>query len=93
MQIKPDKHTALVVVDIQNDFCPGGALAVAEGDKVVPVLNKYIEKFRKASAPIIFTRLASTRSQLLQRARRTMAPSLRPKLRRRKIPRRPQRDT
>lgn len=56
MQIKLDKHTALVVVDTQNDFCPGGALAVAEGDKVVPVLNKYIEKFRKASAPIIFTR-------------------------------------
>jgi len=56
LQIKPDKHTALVVVDIQNDFCPGGALAVAGGDKVVPVLNKYIEKFRKAGAPIIFTR-------------------------------------
>lgn len=56
MQIKPDKHTALVVVDIQNDFCPGGALPVSEGDKVVPVLNKYIEKFRKTSAPIIFTR-------------------------------------
>jgi nicotinamidase/pyrazinamidase len=56
LQIKPDKHTALVVVDIQNDFCPGGALAVAEGDKVVPVLNKYIQRFRKASAPIILTR-------------------------------------
>lgn len=45
-----------MVVDIQNDFCPGGALPVSEGDKVVPVLNKYIEKFRKTSAPIIFTR-------------------------------------
>jgi nicotinamidase/pyrazinamidase len=56
LPIQIDKHTTLVVVDIQNDFCPGGALAVAEGDKVVPVLNKYIEKFRKASAPIIFTR-------------------------------------
>jgi nicotinamidase/pyrazinamidase len=54
--MKIDKHTALVVVDIQNDFCPGGALPVADGDKVVPVLNKYIEKFRKADAPIIFTR-------------------------------------
>lgn len=31
--------TALVVVDVQNDFCPGGALAVAGGDAVVPVLN------------------------------------------------------
>jgi nicotinamidase/pyrazinamidase len=54
--VEIDKHTALVVVDIQKDFCPGGALAVREGDKVVPVLNKYIEKFRKAGAPIIFTR-------------------------------------
>jgi nicotinamidase/pyrazinamidase len=50
------KHTVLVVVDIQNDFCPGGALAVSEGDKVVPVLNKYIQLFRRASAPIIYTR-------------------------------------
>lgn len=56
MQIKIDKHTALVVVDIQNDFCPGGALAVADGDKVVKPLNRYIEKFRSAGAPIIFTR-------------------------------------
>jgi len=54
--VEIDKHTALVVVDVQKDFCPGGALAVHEGDKVIPVLNKYIEKFRKAGAPIIFTR-------------------------------------
>jgi len=51
-----DRSTALVVVDVQNDFCPGGALPVTDGDKVVPVLNEYIEKFRKAHAPIIFTR-------------------------------------
>jgi len=56
MTVKIDKRTALVVVDVQNDFCPGGALAVPDGDKVVPVLNKYIEKFEKAFAPIIFTR-------------------------------------
>jgi len=56
LQVKIDKHTALVVVDIQIDFCPGGALAVADGDKVVEPLNKYIEKFRVAGAPIIFTR-------------------------------------
>ena len=56
MQVVIDKNTALVVVDVQKDFCPGGALAVSEGDKVVPVLNKYIEKFREAAAPIIFTR-------------------------------------
>jgi nicotinamidase/pyrazinamidase len=51
-----DETSALVVVDVQNDFCPGGALAVTDGDKVIPVLNKYIERFRKARAPIIFTR-------------------------------------
>lgn len=56
MTIQIDRHTMLVVVDVQNDFCPGGALAVPEGDKVVPVLNKYIDRFRKAGAPIIFTR-------------------------------------
>ena len=32
------KSTALIVVDVQNDFCPGGALAVAGGDEVVPKL-------------------------------------------------------
>lgn len=47
---------ALVIVDVQNDFCPGGALAVVEGDKVVPVLNRYIEKFKKAHLPIFATR-------------------------------------
>jgi nicotinamidase/pyrazinamidase len=43
-------------VDIQNDFCPGGAFPVADGDKVVPALNKYIQLFRSARAPIIYTR-------------------------------------
>jgi nicotinamidase-related amidase len=38
---------ALLVVDLQNDFCPGGTLPVPEGDKVVPVLNKYIKLFLK----------------------------------------------
>lgn len=56
MAIEIDKQSALVVVDLQNDFCPGGALPVENGDKVVPVLNKYIEKFRKAGAPILYTR-------------------------------------
>lgn len=36
---------ALLIVDVQNDFCPGGALAVKEGDKVVPVINSIIGKF------------------------------------------------
>ena len=54
--MKIDRHTALVVVDVQNDFCPGGALAVRDGDRVVPILNEYIKIFRNAQAPIIFTR-------------------------------------
>jgi len=36
---------ALIVVDIQNDFCPGGALAVAGGDEIVPIVNRLIERF------------------------------------------------
>ena len=47
---------ALIIIDVQNDFCPGGALPVAEGDQVVPALNRYIEKFRLAGLPIFATR-------------------------------------
>ena len=47
---------ALLVVDVQNDFCPGGSLAVKDGDKVVPGLNKVIEAFNKSGFPIFFTR-------------------------------------
>ncbi len=54
--LRIDKQTALVVVDVQNDFCPGGAVPVKEGDRVIPVLNRYIEIFRTAGAPILFTR-------------------------------------
>lgn len=36
---------ALLIIDVQNDFCPGGALAVPEGDQVVPVINKIARLF------------------------------------------------
>jgi nicotinamidase/pyrazinamidase len=36
---------ALIVIDVQNDFCPGGSLAVAEGDKIVPLINEMIGSF------------------------------------------------
>jgi nicotinamidase/pyrazinamidase len=39
------KTRALLVVDVQNDFCPGGALAVPNGDQVVPVINKLQSEF------------------------------------------------
>jgi len=42
--IEPDRDV-LVVVDIQNDFCPGGALAVAEGDTVIPLVNHMARRF------------------------------------------------
>ncbi len=40
----------LIVVDVQNDFCPGGALEVKDGDKVVPVINSIADKFEKVVA-------------------------------------------
>ncbi len=36
---------ALLIVDVQNDFCPGGALGVKDGDKIVPIINGLIDKF------------------------------------------------
>jgi nicotinamidase/pyrazinamidase len=47
---------ALIIVDVQNDFCPGGALAVSGGDEVIPVLNRVIERFSAAGLPIFATR-------------------------------------
>lgn len=49
-------HTALIVVDVQNDFCPGGALAVPEGDRVVPVMSRLAARMAAAGAPIFVTR-------------------------------------
>jgi nicotinamidase/pyrazinamidase len=49
-------YDALVVVDVQNDFCPGGSLAVPDGGRVVPLLNRYIERFRKLNASIYASR-------------------------------------
>lgn len=43
---------ALVLVDVQVDFCPGGALAVEKGDEVVPVFNEYIQKFQAKRLPV-----------------------------------------
>jgi nicotinamidase/pyrazinamidase len=38
-------NTAFVIIDVQNDFCPGGSLAVQEGDQVVSVINRLIPEF------------------------------------------------
>ncbi|MBI5135726.1 MAG: nicotinamidase [Nitrospirae bacterium] len=57
---QPDRHItphdALLVVDVQNDFLPGGALAVADGNRVVPSLNRHIAAFVKAGALVVATR-------------------------------------
>ena len=47
---------ALLVVDVQNDFCPGGTLAVPHGDEVIPPLNKLIDEFLKRGDPVYVTR-------------------------------------
>lgn len=45
MAITIEPTDALIIVDVQNDFCPGGALAVPEGDTVIPVLNDLARRF------------------------------------------------
>jgi len=52
----PGPGDALLIVDVQNDFLPGGSLAVPEGNRVIPVLNHYIDRFRAAHRPVYATR-------------------------------------
>ena len=47
---------ALLIVDVQNDFLPGGSLPVPAGDQVIPILNRYISLFARQSLPIVVTR-------------------------------------
>ena len=56
MRVKITPKDALILVDIQKDFLPGGALPVPEGDKVIESANKYIELFQEVGAPIFATR-------------------------------------
>jgi len=53
---EPTREDALLVVDVQKDFLPGGSLAVIDGDAVVPVLNQYIAHFVAHDLPVIATR-------------------------------------
>jgi nicotinamidase/pyrazinamidase len=50
------RKKALIVVDIQNDFCPGGSLAIKQGDRIIKPINELISAFEKARLPILFTR-------------------------------------
>lgn len=50
------RRAGLLVVDVQRDFCQGGALAVPEGDMVVQVMNRYIQLFSRRGSPIFASR-------------------------------------
>ncbi|MFW6093931.1 MAG: nicotinamidase [Pseudomonadota bacterium] len=47
---------ALIVVDVQNDFCPGGRLPVPDGDRIVPVLNRWITDARDRGCAVVASR-------------------------------------
>jgi nicotinamidase/pyrazinamidase len=55
-EIRLQDGDALLLVDIQNDFLPGGALPVPEGDRVVPAANGYIGKFLQCDLPVYASR-------------------------------------
>jgi nicotinamidase/pyrazinamidase len=55
-EISIDPSDALIITDIQNDFLPGGALPVKEGDLVIPALNEYAAMFHEAHATIVASR-------------------------------------
>lgn len=47
---------ALLIVDVQCDFCPGGALPIEEGDQVVPIINEWIQNFIEHRLPVFASR-------------------------------------
>ncbi|HYT00279.1 MAG TPA: bifunctional nicotinamidase/pyrazinamidase [Thermoplasmata archaeon] len=49
-------RAALLVVDVQNDFCPGGALGVPDGDAIIPRVNRTVALFTRRGRPVLFTR-------------------------------------
>ena len=56
MKIAPASGDALIVVDMQNDFLPGGSLAVAGGNEIIPQLNRYLAYFAAHQLPVFATR-------------------------------------
>ena len=51
-----EKDAALLLVDLQNDFCPGGALPVPDGNKVVVPLNRVVSCFEAAGLAVVASR-------------------------------------
>lgn len=56
MEVTVGRNVALLIVDVQRDFLPGGSLGVPDGDAVVPVLNRYIAAARAKGVPIYASR-------------------------------------
>src|SRR5580765_7287739 len=55
-KIGPTAGDALIIVDVQNDFLPGGSLPVPCGNTVIPVLNRYLAEFVERQLPVFATR-------------------------------------
>ncbi|HET6420603.1 MAG TPA: bifunctional nicotinamidase/pyrazinamidase [Geobacteraceae bacterium] len=51
-----DMISALLIVDLQKDFCPGGSLAVSGGNAIIPVINRYIRIFLENNLPVLASR-------------------------------------
>jgi nicotinamidase/pyrazinamidase len=56
MNAQLNSHDALIVVDMQVDFCPGGRLPVEGGDEILPVLNRWIEYAGQGGATVVISR-------------------------------------
>ena len=56
MTLQTGPNDALLIVDVQNDFLPGGALGVPGGDEIIPVLNAMIDRFHYLGQPVIASR-------------------------------------
>ncbi|MGB9080392.1 MAG: isochorismatase family protein [Desulfuromonadaceae bacterium] len=50
------EKAALLIVDVQNDFCPGGALQIVDGDRVIGPINRAVEQFVAARLPVLASR-------------------------------------
>ncbi|MDV6344621.1 isochorismatase family protein [Nitrosomonas sp. Is37] len=56
MEVRLGSGDALVIIDMQNDFLPGGSLAVPMADTIVPVINRYLKLFHEYGLPVFATR-------------------------------------
>ncbi|MCL5116415.1 MAG: nicotinamidase [Firmicutes bacterium] len=55
---------ALIIVDVQNDFCPGGSLAVPNGDAIIPVIEAWAKQFHDAGDVVVTTQDAHPRDHI-----------------------------